>query len=643
MNDIQNAKTQTSTPARKRTGGKRIGKEQIEKARAKLEMFKAAKGTINSTIKFNEEWFRRRYQEYAGDGQSGHDMTSDTEKRRKGEIVEPRSAWLFNSVMNFVGDASDNRPRANIIPQEAQDEEEAYLLGKVIPVELRRMGFEKVYDDNQYVKGTQGWCLYTHGCDRETKTLYVKDAQILNFYWDLEKKDIQDSSDVFYLTQMDRDELLREYPEIEKELPHDDGDFERYPNNPTNSQPTKVTVVDWYYKKRNKARKRIMHYCKFVGDTVLYASENDKELAERGWYDHGDYPFEIDILYPLQGQAAGFGKVAVGLNTQMYIDQIGKALLQNALWGSRPRYFYKESAGINEADFLNVNKTLVKYQGSGGRDDIFPVEVPRIDGNVLNLQSSMIDEQRTNTGTTEVATGATPGGVTAAQAIGALQEAQGKQGRLSNRSSYECYKRIIYKIIALIRQFYDENRFYRIVGEDGEAQYVTYNGQTAVKDGRHPAYDIEVTTEKQSEYTRMSNNDLMLSFFSAGFFDPRLAPQALACLQQMDFDGKEELIRIIRANLQEQEQKEALGRALMEYAAVIDELNADRAARDAEAGLPTEEIPNYTEQTEAVLQHILYGAEPQGGGQMPTRSVDSSAGPGINQARKEAASAASPT
>ena len=641
MNDITE-KNQAPTAEEKKTAAERIGKEQVEKARLKLEMFKAAKGTINNTIKFNEQWFRRRYQEYAGTDASGSALIGDTEPRKRGELVSPQSAWLFNSVMNFVGDASDNRPRANIIPQEAQDEEEAYLLGKVIPVELRRMGFEKVYDDNQYVKGTQGWCLYTHGCDRETKTLYVKDAQILNFYWDLEKKDIQDSSDVFYLTQMDRDELIREYPELKNEASCNDGEYERYDGNPTNGKPTKITVVDWYYKKRNKDRKRVLHYCKFVGDVVLYASENDAELSEIGWYEHGDYPFEIDVLYPLQGQAAGFGKVAVGLNTQQYIDYIGKALVQNALWGSRPRYFYKESAGVNESDFLDVNKTLVKYQGSGGREEIFPIEVPRIDGNVLNLQSSMIDEQRTNSGTTEVATGATPGGVTAAQAIGALQEAQGKQGRLSNRSSYECYKRIVYKLISLIRQFYDEDHFYRIVGEDGEEQYIKYNGQAAIKDGRHPAYDIEVTTEKQSEYTRMSNNDLMLSFFSAGFFDPRLAPQALACLRQMDFDGKEELIRIIRANLQEQEQKEALGQALMEYAAVIDELNADRAARDEEEGIPAEEIPSYVEQTEAVLQQILGGAEPRGGGSVPARSTES-AGPGINQARREAASAASPT
>ena len=114
MNENENEKAQTSAPARRKTGGKRIGKEQIDKARAKLEMFKAAKGAINATIKFNEEWFRRRYQEYAGNGNNGYGVTGDTQPLKKGVVSQ--TAWLFNSVMNFVGDASDNHPRANIIP-----------------------------------------------------------------------------------------------------------------------------------------------------------------------------------------------------------------------------------------------------------------------------------------------------------------------------------------------------------------------------------------------------------------------------------------------------------------------------------------------------------------------------------------------
>ena len=101
MNDI-NEKTQAPKAEEKKAVAKRIGKEQVEKARIKLEMFKAAKGTINNTIKFNEQWFRRRYQEYAGTDASGYALIGDTEPRMRGELVSPQSAWLFNSVMNFV-------------------------------------------------------------------------------------------------------------------------------------------------------------------------------------------------------------------------------------------------------------------------------------------------------------------------------------------------------------------------------------------------------------------------------------------------------------------------------------------------------------------------------------------------------------
>lgn len=640
-------KNQTSAASKRKAGGKRVGKEQIEKARAKLEMYKAAKGTINETIKYNEQWFRRRYQEYCKDGIEGSGaIKGDTVPRQNGEIISPNSAWLFNSILNYHADAMDNFPRANVLAREKGDELEAYKLSLVLPAILQRMDFEQAYDNNQYTKGYQGWCVYWMGWDKDANggkgDLYVKCGQLLNLYWDQEVSNIQDSSDVFYLHQVDRDELLRDHPELEAELTADDRDYQRQPDNPKNAQPTKATVVDWYYKKRNKAGKRVLHYCRFVSDTVLYATENDKELSERGLYDHGEYPFEIDVLYPLEGQVAGFGKVAVGANTQIYIDLISKALLQNALWSSRPRYFKKKASGINESDFLDVRKSIIEYEGDPNA--IKPIENPRIDGNVLNLQGSMIDELRTNSGSTEVATGATPGGVTAASAIASLQEAQGKQGRDSNRASFRCFRRIIVKLIELIRQFYTEAHYFRVMGDDGEAAYISIDNkglttgvQTNPETGeaetfeRHPVFDLEITTEKNSTYTRMAQNELMLSFFSAGFFNSAMADQSLACIKLMDFDGKEELISMIGDNMAEQEQKEMLGEALMQYAQVIDELNADR-------GVPS----NYAQQTQAVVAQVLGGGQPtsQAPAALPQTGGESSV---TKNARMEAASAASPT
>jgi hypothetical protein len=129
----------------------------------------------------------------------------------------------------------------------------------------------------------------------------------------------------------------------------------------------------------------------------------------------------------------------------------------------------------------------------------------------------------------------------------------------------------------------------------------------------------------------MAQNELMLYFFSAGFFNPQMAEQSLACLKMMDFDGKEELVAMLGDNLAEQEQKEMLGEALMQYAQVIDELNADR-------GVPS----NYAQQTQAVVAQVLGGGQEAGqtAAAMPQTGGESSI---TQNARMEAASAASPT
>ena len=73
----------------------------------------------------------------------------------------------------------------------------------------------------------------------------------------------------------------------------------------------------------------------------MFASENMPEYAERGWYDHGEYPIVLDCLFPEEGSVAGFGFVAVTKNPQIYIDKLNNAILDNALMTSKPRYFAK--------------------------------------------------------------------------------------------------------------------------------------------------------------------------------------------------------------------------------------------------------------------------------------------------------------
>ena len=65
---------------------------------------------------------------------------------------------------------------------------------------------------------------------------------------------------------------------------------------------------------------------------------------------------------------------------------------------------------------------------------------------------------------------------------------------------------------------------------------------------RLPLFDIEVGAQKQTTYNKISQNELMLQFYNLQFFNPQNVDQALACLEGMDFNGKQDVIDRIQRN-----------------------------------------------------------------------------------------------
>ena len=113
--------------------------------------------------------------------------------------------------------------------------------------------------------------------------------------------------------------------------------------------------------------------------------------------------------------------------------------------------------------------------------------------------------------------------------------------------------------IELIRQFYDMPRQFRIVGQYGMEQYISYSnaGLRPQYQGRDfgedmgyrlPVFDIKISAQKKNVYTRVTQNELALQLFDKGFFNPRLTDQAMMCLDMMEFDGKDGLMRRVAQN-----------------------------------------------------------------------------------------------
>ena len=523
-----------------------IGAEQLREAAQTLRKYKQGKANLEQRVIDNEEWYRLRHWECLRQGS-------------KKQQVEPVSAWLLNSIANKHADAMDNFPAPNILPREPGDVKEARQLSAIVPVVLEQAGFEATYSEGWWDKIIGGTAIYGVFWDGSKLgglgDIAVEPVDIMNLFWEPGVTKIQNSANVFHVKLEDNDALEQAYPQLAGKLGGNGLDISKYVYDDTVDTTEKSVVVDWYYKKK-QGSKTVLHYCKFVGETVLYATENENG---EGWYDHGKYPFVFDPMFRVKGTPCGFGYIDIGKGAQEYIDRGDQAVMQNMLSNAKPRYFVRSDGSVNEQEYADMTKDFVHTNGNLGQDSILPVVGKVLNSIYLNVLDRKVDELKETTGNRDVSTGGSTSGVTAASAIAAMQEAGSKLSRDGNKAAYRAFREVVELVVELIRQFYDLPRQFRILGENGREDFVSYTnaGIKPVYQGmergvdmgsRLPGFDIQITAEKASPYSKLSQNELALQFFGAGFFNPQMTDQALACLEMMDFDGKEQIMQRISAN-----------------------------------------------------------------------------------------------
>ena len=563
-----------------------IGKEQVQKARLTLQKYKEGKANLEQKIIESEQWYKLRNWECM-------------RKSKNSEQVEPVSGWLFNSIANKHADAMDNYPSPNILPREEGDKAEAEMLTSIIPVILEQNDFEETYDvevDDKLKGGTGIYGVFWDGSKLNgLGDISIEQQDILSLFWQPGITDIQDSRNFFSVDLRDNEVLIGEYPQLQGKLGSSTLDLSKYIYDDNVDTSEKSAVIDWYYKKR-QGGKTVLHYCKFVNDEVLFATENEPEAYPNGWYDHGLYPYVFDPLFRMKGTPCGFGYVDVAKSAQEYIDRGNQAVMMNMLANAKPRHFIRTDGSVNEEEYADMTKDFVHVDGNLGQDSILPIQGKPLSNIYVQVIKDKVDELKETTGNRDISTGGTTSGVTAASAIAAMQEAGSKLSRDNSKASYRAFRKVCLMVIELIRQFYDMPRCFRIMGDNGAARFVEYSNagiqpqaqgiEMGVDMGyRLPLFDIEITAQKQSPYSRMSQNELALQFYGAGFFAPQNADQALACLDMMDFPRKQFTMQKIAENGGMYQQMLMMQQQMLMLAQMVDQSRGTNLADQIAAGI----------------------------------------------------------
>lgn len=527
-------------------GEVRIGKKEIAKAQEILTRYKDGKANLESRVVEDELWWELRHWEAL-------------RHKKQGLSPEPTSGWLFNTIINKHADAMDNYPEPIVLPRERDDEQSARTLSSVLPVVMERCEFEQVYSDNWWEKIKHGTAVYSVTWNNQLENglgdIDINGVDLLKVFWEPGVQDIQRSRNFFTVELVDEEVLDKAYPEHAGKMGGKTIDLKQYLYDDTVDVSHKALVVDWYYKTNNAEGRQVVHYVKFVGEQLLYASENDPDLRERGFYDHGMYPFVFDVMFPEKGTPVGFGYVAVCKDPQMYIDRLSANIMRSADMATRPRWWVSNVTGVNEEEFLDPTKELVHVEGELDERRIKLMESKDLDGIYLNIMQLKIEELKDTAANRDVNTGGAGSGVTAASAIAALQEAGNKVSRDMIGAAYRAHTEITRLCIELMRQFYDESRAFRVDGTlPGAYEFVDLDNSGLVDQPlpmlpgvdreqlyRRPVFDIKIKAQKKSPFSRMEQNERAKELYAAGFFAPEKAQEAMGALGMMDFEGIEKV------------------------------------------------------------------------------------------------------
>ena len=570
------------------TGGQevltpRIGAEQVRQAAEVLRKYRLGKQNLDRRIIDNEQFWKLRHWEQMEKGGEGGNP----------QDVRPASGWLVNCILAKHADAMDSYPEPTVLPREPGDRKEAEVLTRILPVILKNNRFKKAYSQAWWNKLKSGCAVYgvfwdggkLHGLG----DIDIRSMDVLNLFWEPGVQSIQESEHFFSTELTPNRRLEEQYPELAGKLGRSGGQVSRYLYDDKVDTSEQSLVVDWYYHTVEQGR-RVLQYCKFVGENVLYATENDPEMAGKGWYDHGQYPFVFDVLFPEEGTPCGYGYVDLCKSAQKQIDLMNQAILKNTLASATPRFFIRSDGAVNENEYADWTRPFVHTNGNLGADSIAPIRVPMLDSVYVAVLQNKIAEMKETAGNRDVMGGGTAGGVTAATAIAALQEAGGKLSRNMIDDGYEAFAEVLTLCIELVRQFYDMPRQFRLLGKKG-VEFASFDNRSlkpkALLMGgyRVPEFDLEVSAQNETPYKTMEYNQLALQLFQMGFFRSDMAEQALRCLELMEFKNKDALTEVIREGQKETKQKAWLTEALRRTVAMLDKVQGSHLAEALEREL----------------------------------------------------------
>ena len=472
----------------------------------------------------------------------------------------PTGNTLGSCVDNMIADQIDNLPEAIMLPEREETAQSAEEMDDVVSFVLYRAGWPGKYQtlmEDAIVTGTGvAQVFWDENLEDGEGMVNVLAWHPEDFYPDPMYEDIQDGRGCFKATRTSVAWVEEHYPQAKGYVTGDE--YAREDERQTPEGDTRVTLLEFWYKKYDAATKRThIHMAQAAGRALLFSTETGygaESAYPDGLYAHGDYPFVLYKYRDAWRRPFGTGLIHDYYDTQTAIDRYAKYIDDNARESSVQRHFIRRGSGVNPDDVADMRKTIIEWEGNDIREVMQTVQAEPINGQVYEMMRYLADTMKQDCGQNQFTRGEGGLNVTAGTAIHYLQEAGGKITRWHGERFKDAFRRMIEQILWVLSEYMEPGRKLRIIGgwnsNGGMRERIIELVAPDKRGGAlpRPAYTVRVQVQRGNPNQIQADNEFLMEAVKicADAGTP-LPPETVIRLME-GYRSKEGVLRAIREN-----------------------------------------------------------------------------------------------
>jgi len=320
----------------------------------------------------------------------------------------------------------------------------------------------------------------------------------------------------------------------------------------SNDEKRALLIEYWWREYNAKTRRYTINVALAAGNALLDVT--------RDVYDHGMYPFVIDVYDSIEGCLVGKGLVDELAPMMRYINRYAAYADMNARMSSKGRMLVQRGSGIDKDALTDWETDIIEGDRITQGDSWNWMQNQPFNGTITQLMTMFQSDLKADSGANQFTRGETTGGIVSGKAINSLIQAGGKVASMKTEQLKYGDKKMDEQKTWLAAQFYENGRTVMITGRRARAITIDTKklfGKKSKGAVNPPPYTVQIEITSRDPQRIANQNQMFMEAYTMSAQAQQFFPLS-ALFEILNLDGKDKILPVIRANETYQQQMQAL-------------------------------------------------------------------------------------